>query len=105
MTVDDNHISRTETPAMIRPSVSASARGTAPDGIGRVDVRVITASMSASYHMFIAPAAPEPSAIANKDIAAITGFIVTPVTDCAATRPAMAVNATNMMIRGFSSST
>ena len=37
----------------------------APAGIGLFDVRFITASISASYHMFSAPDAPAPSAIQN----------------------------------------
>ncbi len=45
------------------PKASASPRVTRPAGIGRCWVRVITASMSASYHMFSAPAAPAPTAM------------------------------------------
>ena len=37
----------------------------APRGTGRLAVRFITASMSASYHMLRAPAAPAPTAIAS----------------------------------------
>ena len=39
-----------------------------PLGIGRVWVRTITASISASYHILSAPEAPAPTAIAHKDI-------------------------------------
>ena len=88
---------------MISPSDSASLAGTAPDGIGRVAVRAMTASMSRSNHILIAPAAPEPIAIASSDIAAMNGFIDTPLIDWAATRPAAAVNTTSIMIRGFMS--
>ena len=36
-----------------------------PDGMARVRVRVMTASMSRSYHMLSAPAAPAPTAMAS----------------------------------------
>eukprot|EP00581_Thalassiosira_minuscula_P039420 CAMPEP_0184472994 /NCGR_PEP_ID=MMETSP0740-20130409/118411_1 /TAXON_ID=385413 /ORGANISM="Thalassiosira miniscula, Strain CCMP1093" /LENGTH=90 /DNA_ID=CAMNT_0026849797 /DNA_START=89 /DNA_END=361 /DNA_ORIENTATION=- len=90
---------------MMMPSVKASSFGTAPDGIGRVEVRVITASISASYHILIAPAAPDPSATAKIATVASTGLIPCPVTPVAATSPASAVNTTSIMMRGFSSST
>ena len=44
---------------------SASAREILPRGIGRIAVRVMTASMSASYHMLSTPAAPAPAAMAR----------------------------------------
>ena len=41
--------------------------GCGPSGIGRLRVRLITASMSASYHMLSAPEAPAPTAMASSD--------------------------------------
>ena len=54
----------TAPPARASPNASASVRETLPRGIGRPAVRVITASMSASYHMLRTPAAPAPTAMA-----------------------------------------
>ena len=51
--------------ARTSPNTSASAREILPRGIGRLAVRAITASMSASYHMLSTPAAPAPAAIAR----------------------------------------
>ena len=42
-----------------------------PVGIGLKHVLLISASKSDSYHMFKAPAAPDPIATANKDTAAV----------------------------------
>ena len=42
-----------------------------PVGIGLKHVLLIRASKSDSYHMFKAPAAPDPIATANKDTAAV----------------------------------
>src|SRR6516165_9050684 len=50
--------------ARTRPNANASRRETAPRGIGRLAVRVITASISASYHILSTPAAPAPAAMA-----------------------------------------
>ena len=58
-------MSSTESADMISPMARASLRGTAPDGMGRVEVRTITSSISASYHMLIAPDAPAPTAMQN----------------------------------------
>ena len=44
-----------------------------PAGIGRMRVRAISASMSASYHMLSAPEAPAPTAIASSAAKPITG--------------------------------
>ena len=64
-------------------------------------VRFITASMSASYHMFSAPEAPPPSAMNSTDAKATTGF-----TDTGATySPTKAVKTTSDITRGFSSAT
>ena len=56
------------------PKASASPGAMRPRGIGRFDVRVITASMSASYHMLSAPAAPAPTAMHSSAVKAITGM-------------------------------
>jgi hypothetical protein len=65
--------------------------------MGRPDVRDITASMSASYHMFSAPAAPAPSAMARIAVTATAGLM----TPGAATRPTKAVKTASAMTRGF----
>ena len=70
-----------------------------PAGIGRLAVRVISASMSASYHMLSAPEAPAPTAIARRAMKAMNGLVATG----AATRPTNAVNTTSDITRGFSS--
>jgi hypothetical protein len=69
--------------------------------MGRFDVRVITASMSASYHMLSAPAAPAPTAMHSSAVKAITGCIC----PGAMTRPTSAVKTTSDMTRGFISAT
>jgi hypothetical protein len=84
----------------ISPKTSASAGRTRPDGMGRAEVRVITASISASYHMLSAPAAPAPTAIASTAMMDTNGLSEAG----AATRPTKAVNTTSDMTRGFSSS-
>ena len=45
------------------PKASASPGATRPAGTGRPCVRAMRASMSASYHMLSAPAAPAPTAM------------------------------------------
>ncbi len=90
---------RTEPTASVMPKPSASPGRMAPRGTGREAVRRITASMSASYHMFRAPAAPAPTAIASSATAAIQGWMV----PGAATMPTKAVKMTSDITRGFSS--
>ena len=58
------------------------------------------ASISASYHMFSAPAAPAPTAMHNNAVNAITGCMGTG----ASTSPTSAVNTTSDITRGFISS-
>ena len=70
-----------------------------PCGIGREAVRAMRTSTSASYHMFSAPAAPAPMAIARMAIMASSGLTVTG----AAKRPTKAVNTTSDITRGFKS--
>src|SRR5262245_52980724 len=83
--------------ARTRPNASASRRVTAPRGIGRLAVRVITASISASYHMLSTPAAPAPAAIARiamkpKNGLRRLGAIINPTT---------AVNTASAITRGL----
>ena len=87
----------TERADRTRPKLSASPAETRPDGTGRVAVRVITASMSASYHMLSAPEAPAPTAIAAMAISAMNGLSVAG----AAIRPTKAVKTTRDMTRGL----
>jgi hypothetical protein len=72
-----------------------------PAGTGRFAVRFITASISASYHMFSAPEAPPPSAMNRMQQKATKGFIGTG----AIHSPTKAVNTTSDITRGFSSAT
>ena len=79
------------------PKASASPGCTRPAGIGRPAVRVITASMSASYHMLSAPAAPAPTAMQSSAKNASTGCRWPGAT----TSPTSAVNTTSDITRGF----
>ena len=78
---------------------SASPGRMRPVGIGRLAVRDIKASMSASYHMLSAPEAPAPTAIASTAMTAMNGLVATG----AATSPTNAVKTTSDITRGFSS--
>ncbi len=55
------------------PNDSASAGSILPVGKGRSRVRSISASISRSYHMLIAPAAPDASAMHRTATAAKIG--------------------------------
>ena len=55
------------------PKVSASSGVTRPRGMGRLAVRCMQASMSASYHMLSAPDAPAPTAMQISAMTASTG--------------------------------
>jgi hypothetical protein len=55
----------TDAPARTRPKTSASGRDILPRAVGRLPVRVITASMSASYHMLSTPPGPAPVPMAK----------------------------------------
>ena len=68
-----------------------------PAGSGRIAVRRITASMSRSYHMLIAPDAPAPTAMHNTATAASTGWRCPGAT----TSPTKPVKTTSDMTRGF----
>ena len=87
-----------ENTASVRPKPSASPGSTLPWGIGRFAVRDITASISASYHMFSAPAAPAPTAMQSSAVKPITGC----TWPGAATMPTSAVNTTSDITRGLS---
>ena len=79
------------------PKVSASSGVTRPRGMGRLAVRCMRASMSASYHMLSAPDAPAPTAMQSSAMTASTGCSV----PGASTMPASAVNTTSDITRGF----
>src|SRR3546814_20220682 len=69
--------------------------------MGRPRVRVITASISRSYHMLIAPHAPAPTAIHRIAVTARAGWIVTG----ASSIPVSAVKTTSDITRGLRSAT
>ena len=73
--------------------------GRGPPGSAGCAVRVITASMSASYHMLSAPEAPAPIAMHSSAVNPITGCTCPGAT----IRPTSAVNTTSDITRGFSS--
>src|SRR6266702_5419457 len=79
------------------PNISASRPDKRPLGIGRVAVRLITASMSASYHILRAPAAPAPAAMQRRTAQSVSGsnFLGAFIS------PVAAVNTTSDMTRGF----
>ena len=81
------------------PRPSAAPGSTRPAGIGRARVRVITASMSRSYHMLMAAAPPAPMAMQSTATRAITGWMA----PGAIARPTAPVNTTSDITRGFSS--
>ena len=81
----------------VSPNASASPGRTRPIGTGRREVRIITASTSASYHMLSAPAAPAPTAMQSSAVNAVTGC-----SEAGATAsPTKAVNTTSDITRGF----
>ena len=82
-----------------RPTASASPGVTLPEAAGRLRVRAICASMSASHHMFSAPEAPAPTAMQMIAAMAITGCTGTG----AAIIPAAAVKIDSDITRGLSS--
>ena len=70
---------------------------TFPAGIGLKQVLLIKASKSDSYHIFNAPAAPEPIATASKEIRADENSMVVGATK----RPTIQVNKTRDITLGF----
>src|SRR5271166_7133823 len=89
----------TDTIASRRPIASASSGGTTPLGMGRIAVRAILASMSASHHMLSAPQAPAPAAMAD---IALTNFSQSNGAGASA-KPTAPVNTTSDITRGFKS--
>ena len=79
------------------PNVSAWFLVNFPVGIGRRQVLVINESKSDSYHIFNAPAAPEPKATAIKEQMASTKLIFTG----AINRPTAQVKMTKDITLGF----
>jgi len=92
---------RTDIPDRATPSPSASFGWMRPAGIGRIEVRRMTASMSASYHMLSAPDAPPPSAMNRIAAKARKGWTATGATK----RPTAAVKTTSDITRGLRSCT
>lgn len=87
----------TDTKDRIVPKINACLFVTLPRGIGLRQVLDIIPSISASYHIFKAPAAPAPNATKNKEIAAsIKSGLVGAIT-----MPTRAVNITNDITLGF----
>ena len=68
-----------------------------PVGIGRKHVLVIIESKSDSYHIFRAPAAPDPKATARRESIASSKLIFTG----AMSKPTAHVKITNDITRGF----
>jgi hypothetical protein len=66
-------ITSTDATASTEPNPSASPGAMRPAGSGRRLVRSISASMSRSYHMLMAPAAPAPTAMHSIAMPASTG--------------------------------
>ena len=75
------------------------SRLTRPAGIGRLAVRLMTASMSASYHMLRAPEPPAPIAMQRMAMTPTTGLMP----PGASSRPMMAVKTTSDITRGLRS--
>ena len=101
MGLPNRNSSITDSTLSVSPMASASSPVTRPEGIGRAAVRPITASISASHHMFSAPEAPAPTAMHRMVAKAITGCTPTGATSI----PTAAVKITSRMTRGFRSST
>ena len=68
-----------------------------PRGIGRIAVRVMTASISASYHMLSTPAAPAPAAMARTAARVVSGSS----RPGALLNPTSAVKTASIITRGF----
>src|SRR6478752_9028760 len=81
----------------VNPKASASPGRTRPIGTGRRNVRVMTASTSASYHILSAPAAPAPTAMQSNAVNAVTGCSEPGAT----ASPTSAVKTTSDITRGF----
>ena len=79
------------------PKIKACFFFTFPTGIGLKHVLDITASKSASYHIFNVPAAPAPKATANSEINDDAKLILFGATSI----PTMQVNKTKDITLGF----
>ena len=79
------------------PNVRAWFLVNFPVGIGLRQVLVINESKSDSYHMFKAPAAPEPSATAKREKNAFAN----PILAGAISKPTAQVKITNDITLGF----
>src|SRR6201996_7774149 len=66
-------ISSTDAIASTTPNISAAPGSIRPAATGRFAVRFISASISRSYHMLMAPEAPAPTAIHRIATGARTG--------------------------------
>ena len=88
----------TDTTASRIPIASASSGATTPRGMGRIAVRAMLASMSASHHMLSAPQAPAPPAIAES---VVRSFIQS-IGAGASAKPTPPVKTTSDMTRGLS---
>src|SRR5260370_3403286 len=84
-------------PPRTRPKPSDSNREILARGIGRIAVRVMTASISASYHMLSTPAAPAPAAMARTAAKVVSGSSRTG----ALLNPTSAVKTASIITRGF----
>ena len=79
------------------PKIRACSFLTFPVGIGLKQVLLISASKSDSYHILSVPAAPEPIATANNEIADVEKETCVG----AINRPTIQVNKTNDITLGF----
>src|SRR5579863_5320156 len=89
----------TDTTDSRTPIASASSGGTTPRGMGRIAVRDILASISASHHILSAPQAPAPVAIDEivaRNLSQSNGA-------GARAKPTAPVNTTSDITRGLSS--
>jgi hypothetical protein len=92
------NMTSTESSAKTTPNAKAPSAETRPEGMGRLAVRVMIASISRSYHMLMAPAAPAPTAMHKMAINAKNGLMCSG----AITRPIAPVKTTSDMTRGLS---
>ena len=100
MALTNTAMTATADAASTRPKTSASSGCSRPAGSGRFMVLAITRSMSRSYHMLMAPAAPAPKAMHSTAMTATSGE----GSPGARIRPTMAVKTTSDMTRGLSNS-
>jgi hypothetical protein len=87
----------TANPPRKSPKTSALNRETLPRGMGRIAVRLMIASISASYHMLSTPAAPVPTAIARTAARVVSGSSRIR----ARLNPTSAVKTASIITRGF----